>query len=277
MENLFKQNLLRLRKPLVAKTFSEALLGSVWWGSKKPRSEDMPPVIVENLSEKTLVLESLERFAQEKVKEIELPVIKFPRGEIHVKAEHEWSNIQSYQSVGELTQELSVPLDAKNIIFNGKTSGQVKVIFVSESFRSWEEAKLELKEGFLNELILGFPLKTAEYFKRMIEAMKLTPNEVIIYPVEEGDKDLSEDVIKITAFFRPEIVITLGAKATNKILKSNDRLSNIHGQFLSRKINDSTHFTVVALFHPTIIETNMNMKKTAWADMQKIMKHLKKL
>jgi uracil-DNA glycosylase family 4 len=60
------------------------------------------------------------------------------------------------------------------------------------------------------------------------------------------------------------------------VLKSTDRLAQVHGQFFSRKIGEKT-FQVVPLFHPSIIETNQNMKKTAWADMQKIMKHLKKL
>jgi DNA polymerase len=111
----------------------------------------------------------------------------------------------------------------------------------------------------------------------MIKAMKLTAAEVVIYPVSIGDNDLSAEVMAITSFFQPEVVITLGAIASNKILKNNDRLSNTHGQFFTRKINSSVNFTVVPLFHPTIIESNQNMKKTAWADMQKIMKVLKKL
>lgn len=69
----------------------------------------------------------------------------------------------------------------------------------------------------------------------------------------------------------------LRGEPPSKILKSNDRLSLVHGEFFTRKIGDETSIQVVPLFHPSIIETNQNMKKTAWVDMQKIMKHLKKL
>ena len=152
------------------------------------------------------------------------------------------------------------------------------MIFITENFRPMSEAQPELKvSGFLNELILGLPLKTAELFERMILAMKFMPDEVLIYPVEAGENDLSLEVMKLAAFFRPEVLITLGAKATQNILKNNDRLSMTHGQFFIRKINDSLTVNLIPLFHPSIIESNQNMKKTAWADMQKIMKHLKKL
>jgi uracil-DNA glycosylase family 4 len=71
--------------------------------------------------------------------------------------------------------------------------------------------------------------------------------------------------------------VTLGANSTHKILKVQDRLTQLHGQFFNRKIENIGTFIVVPLFHPSIIENNQNMKKTAWTDMQKIMKQLKKL
>jgi hypothetical protein len=277
MENVFKQNLLRLRKPIMPRTFGEAVLGTIVWGPKSVPSTPKPVLLKENFSEKVQILESLERFAQEKVKETEVPVIKFDRGEIHLKPEAEWENIGAYKDVHDLRRALQLEPETLDILLGSKSQGAVKVIFVTENFRSYGEAKPELKEGFVNELILGFPLKTAEYFERMIKAMKLEPSEVVIYPVSFQDKDLSEEVMSLTSYFQPEVVITLGASASNKILKNNDRLSNTHGQFFTRKINSSVNFTVVPLFHPTIIENNQNMKKTAWADMQKIMKHLKKL
>jgi hypothetical protein len=277
MENLFKQNLLRLRKPVPPKTFSEALLGTTLWGKRPVLTLEKPLIPKENFTEKAQVLESLERFAQDQLKEAEVPVIKFDRGEIHLKPESEWLDIAASSDLSSLFSTLSLPDEAKDILLRTKKKGEVKAIFVGESFRPLAESKAEFKTGFLNELILGFPVKTAEYFERMIKAMKLAPEEVIIYFVENGEEDLSAEVIGITAFFQPEVVITLGAKASNKILKSNDRLSLSHGQFFTRKINSTSNFTVVPLFHPTIIESNQNMKKTAWADMQKIMRHLKKL
>lgn len=165
-----------------------------------------------------------------------------------------------------------------DIIFKNKQTSQVKVLFITEKFRNWDESSLDFKSGFINELIMAFPLQTAELFERMIKAMNLTSEEVIILPlIGLDDKDCSSDVFKVAERFRPEVVITLGSSATTGILKSSDRLSLIHGQFFSRKHSDQSTFQVVPLFHPSIIETNQNMKKTAWSDMQKIMKYLKKL
>ncbi len=83
--------------------------------------------------------------------------------------------------------------------------------------------------------------------------------------------------MRIAAFYKPEVIVTLGAKATHKILKGQERLAMVHGQFFVRKIENVGTMTIVPLFHPSIIESNQNMKKTAWSDMQKIMQHLKKL
>lgn len=279
MDGIFKQKLLGLRSPERPRTFAEALMGDSSW-LKKVSS----PVKKENLqkdvfSEKVQVIESLERFAQEKAQEEGTSILKIDGGgELHLKAEPEWEGIDSYSSYNGLKEHLKLQPELLDIVLAGKESGTVKVLFVSEKFRPWEEAGAELKTGFINELIVGFPVKTAELFERMISAMKLTPAEVIIFPVEGSDEtDFSGDVMSVASFFRPEVIITLGAKATNKILKSNDRLAQVHGQFFARKIGDIGTVQVVPLFHPSIIETNQNMKKTAWTDMQKIMKHLKKL
>jgi hypothetical protein len=278
MDGLFKQKLLTLRNPPKAVTFSDALFGDASWVKKPTRPSVKPLPPKEEFSEKVQVIESLERFAQEKVTELQTNIIKLDGGEVHVKAEPVWDNLQSFTSAESLKASLKLEPEFQKIVLQDKEPLVVKAIFVSEKFRSWDEVSLELKSGFINELIVGFPLKTAELFYRMIMAMKLEAHEVIVYPVEGLDEsDFSQEVMEVAAFYKPEVIITLGAKATQKILKSNDRLSMVHGQFFNRKLGEKGSFQVVPLFHPSIIETNQNMKKTAWADMQKIMKHLKKL
>lgn len=277
MDDLFKQKLLGLRSPTPVKTFAEALLGDTSWLKKAAIPKKVAPP-KEVYSEKTQVIESLERFAQEKVEELGTNVFKIEGGEVHVKAEAGWEGLQHFQNLDALKSSLKLDGRVLDIILQNKATGNVKVLFVSEKFRLWEELSAELKSGFIDELIVGFPLKTAELFERMILAMKLDASEVIIYPVEGNDEsDYSHEVMEIASYFQPEVIVTLGAKATQKILKSNDRLSMVHGQFFTRKTGEKGTFQVVPLFHPSIIETNQNMKKTAWADMQKIMKHLKKL
>jgi uracil-DNA glycosylase family 4 len=233
-------------------------------------------------TEKRQVIESLERFAKEKVAEkvaeAQAPVIKFDRGEIHVKADPVWDNVEKAADVSSLINGLSLEKDTLNVLFKNKAPGKVRAMFVTENIRPWSEIQGDLKGGFLDEVLTGFPLKTAEFFERMILAMKLDPSEVMIYPVETtGETDLSAEVIRIALYLNPEIMITLGAKATQKILKSNDRLSLIHGQFFERKVENQGVLQIVPLYHPSILESNVSMKKTTWADMQKIMKQLKKI
>ncbi len=277
MDGVFKRKLLGLRNPLPAKTFAEALFQDSTW-IKKPEirvKEASPPKEV--FSEKVQVIESLERFAQEKSIELKTSILKVDGGELHLRAEPSWEGITTYGSQEDLIGSLKLDQSLVDIVLKDKVKGAVKALFVTEKFRPWEEVSGDLKEGLINELLAGFSQKTAELFERMIVAMKLDRSEVIIYPVEGSDEtDYASEVMTLAGFFRPEILITLGAKATSRILKSNDRLSLVHVQFFSRKIGE-TSFQVVPLFHPSIIETNQNMKKTAWADMQKIMKHLKKL
>jgi hypothetical protein len=277
MDGIFKQKLLGLRKPSSPRTFSEALMGDTSWLKKVPETR-VKPVPAEGFSEKAQVIESLERFAQEQTQEQKTNILKIDGGEIVVRPEPSWDEVTTFASYEALAGHLKLQGELLEVVLKGKEPGTVKALFVSEKFRPWTESSAELKTGFINELIVGFPVKTAELFERMITAMKLDPSEVIIFPVEGSDEaDYSTDVMAVASHFKPEVIITLGAKATNKILKSNDRLAQVHGQFFARKIGDSGTFQVVPLFHPSIIETNQNMKKTAWADMQKIMKHLKKL
>jgi uracil-DNA glycosylase family 4 len=277
MDSLFKQKLLTLRNPKTPVTFSEALLVDTSWLRKGPKAEKVSVPRAETFSEKVQVIESLERFAQEKAEDLGTHTFKIEGGEVHVKSEPSWGDSNGPHSIESLREDIKLEKNLQNLVLAKKIPSEVKAIFISEKFRTWDEVSSELKDGFINELLAGFPLKTAELFMRMIMAMKLDPSEVIIFPIEGSDEsDFSRDAMEVAAFFKPEVIITLGAKATHKILKSNDRLSLVHGQFFNRKMGETT-FQVVPLFHPSIIETNQNMKKTAWTDMQKIMKHLKKL
>lgn len=275
MDDLFKRKLLNLRNPPMPSSFTQALVGEAFLPSHSSSPEKAPS---QGFTEKRQVIESLERFAKEKVEETQTPVIKFDRGEIHVKQDPVWDGVKKPTDLAQLMGELSLEKETLDVLFRGKTPGKILAMFVTESIRPWEEYKSELKNGFLDELLTGLPQKTAEYFERMIMAMKLEPSEVMIYPVEKNEEsDLSAEVIRVALFLRPEVIITLGGKAAQKILKLNDRLTHIHGQFHERKVDGHGTLQIVPLYHPSIVETNISMKKTTWADMQKIMKHLKKI
>ena len=278
MDDLFKQNLLRLRQAPKPATFAEALFGNVPWVQKTAPKKIAPKTEAAQFSEKAQVMESLERYAQEKLGGDEkVTVIKIEGGEIALKPEPVWDGIANFANYMDLRMELSLEESVLDLCVKEKVPGKVKVMFVPESFRNYAEFQSELKDGFINQLLPAFPFKTAELFGRMLSAMKLVDEEVVIYPTMMNDADISAEVMKVAGYFRPEIIVTLGANSTHKILKGQERLAQVHGQFFNRKIENIGTFIVVPLFHPSIIENNQNMKKTAWADMQKIMKHLKKL
>ena len=279
MEDLFKQNLLRMRQTPQSATFSEALFGDVAWAQKSAPKKAAPPAPeVAQFSEKAQIMESLERYAQEKLGGDEkVSVIKIPGGEIALKPEPVWDGIANFSNYMDLRMELSLEESVLDMVVKDKSPGKVRVMFVPENFRNYAEFKEELKDGFINQLLPAFPFKTAELFGRMLSAMKLVDEEVVIYPTMMNEQDISAEVMKVAGYYRPEIIVTLGASSTHKILKGQERLAQVHGQFFNRKIENIGTFIVVPLFHPSIIENNQNMKKTAWADMQKIMKHLKKL
>ena len=277
MDELFKQNLLRMRHPQAPTSFGEALFGQVAWAQKSIPKRVPVKTEVAQFSEKAQVMESLERYAQEKLGDNPAATIKIPGGEIGVKPEPIWEGIPRYAQFYDLKLDLTLEDKTLELCLQTKNPDKVRIMFVPESFRSYEEFKAELKDGFINQLLPAFPFKTAELFSRMLSAMKLIDEEVLIYPTMMNEKDISAEVMKVAGYYSPEVIVTLGANATHKILKGQERLAQVHGQFFNRKIENIGNFVVVPLFHPSIIENNQNMKKTAWADMQKIMVHLKKL
>lgn len=274
MDEIFKKKLEGLRNPAKPNTFAEALFGEVHWLVKESRTHVVEVIDQTQFSEKQQVLNSLERFAQEKIETSKEQKIVIEGGEIHKKPEPVWDGIEVLASKEELLKSLTVDQNTLDICLKNKESN-VRVLFVPEEFRKFEDFSGELKDNeSVNELLAFFPQRTAELFSRMISAMKLKTSEVLVFACQNNGTDITEEVMKVATFYRPEVIVTLGATSTQKVLKSQERLTQVHGQFFSRKIENVGQFTVVPLFHPSIIENNMNMKKAAWADMQKIMSHL---
>jgi hypothetical protein len=218
MDDIFKRKLALLRKPSVPHNFSEALFGEVDWDFPITIDSSDNKISAENFSERKQVLESLERFAQEKVPLTE-KVLKVPGGELAMKTDPTWSGVEKSQTLDELKIKSSIDGEVFDLITQNKHL-PLKALFVAENFRPWAEVSADLKTDLINCIIPAFPLKTAEFFSKMIVAMKLTPDEFLIYPSEKEGTDLGKEVMEIAAYFMPEVIITLGASATYKILKT---------------------------------------------------------
>ncbi len=111
---------------------------------------------------------------------------------------------------------------------------------------------------------------------KMIMAMGLKEGEFARVPIiDKGDS--FETLVQAISFFKPKLVISLGASATNISLGRKLKLSNVHGSFHTRSVLVGTKeisFNVAPLFHPQLLEINQSMKKTAWVDMQAMMKFI---
>ena len=81
---------------------------------------------------------------------------------------------------------------------------------------------------------------------------------------------------KIIQLIEPQIIILIGATATNNLLNSNLPIGKIHG-----KINDFQpsylpfKTKVVSLFHPAFLMRQPSKKKLVWQDLLNIKQHLK--
>ncbi len=281
MQEIFKAKLLELRRPAKGSTFAEALFGQVSWIQGTPVKRVATPKeegvkLKEAFSEKQQVIESLERFVEEKTQNVKIPIIPVSGGEVGLKKTEMHEHSFELKNLSSLKEHIS-PQAFSQIekIVEGKS--ELEILFITESFRAESEREnLENPSDLMKSFLPCLPAKTSELFERMVMAMKIEAKNTILIGLENEGEDLLKAVVSVVEYLKPQIVVTLGAKSTQKILKNNDRLTMVHGQYFTRKMGEYTA-QIVPLFHPSIIETNQNMKKTAWIDMQKIMKTLKKV
>lgn len=119
-----------------------------------------------------------------------------------------------------------------------------------------------------------------ELLGKMIYSMKLDEGEFLRTPlVGENEAEVLENILSEISYFEPEVVITLGAIATNILYGKKEKLSKVHGSEFDKQIkckNNHFDFKFFPIFHPDLLQINPSMKRTAWIDLQKIMKLLGK-
>ncbi|MBL6991148.1 MAG: uracil-DNA glycosylase [Bacteriovoracaceae bacterium] len=165
-------------------------------------------------------------------------------------------------------------------------SKSITVMFVGDGPRKSSEGDIKKDKCFVGA--------EATLLYKIIKAMKLSPSEHVTCLLTKCfiDSDSSEvqkelaanclnHLLHEIALLSPKFVITLGAFATNTLLGTKERLSNIHGKFYPKTVpkidgGDEHSFTVVPLFHPSFLLINPDMKRNAWTDLQKVMKSLGK-
>ncbi len=121
----------------------------------------------------------------------------------------------------------------------------------------------------------------SELLGKMIIPMKLEEGEFVRSSlIGKTDDEVLQNILSEIYLLRPKVVISLGAVATNFLYGKKEKLSKIHGNEIERVIENEkelVNFTLFPIFHPDLLEINPSMKRTAWMDLQKVMKFLGKL
>jgi len=152
-----------------------------------------------------------------------------------------------------------------------KKLNSINVLIVGESTVS------EVGPG---ETLWKYTHDQSDLLGKMIFSMKLNEGEFLRAPlVGKSDSEILENILNEIVFFKPEVVITLGAVATNILYGKKEKLSKVHGEEFDRQAKlkkGQVDFKFFPIFHPDLLQINPSMKRTAWIDLQKIMKLLEK-
>ncbi len=162
----------------------------------------------------------------------------------------------------------------RNIVF-GTGNPAADLMFVGEGPGEDED-----KQG------LPFVGKAGQLLTKIISAMKLTREDVYIANIIKcrppGNRNPETDEIESCIPFlerqiesvSPRIICTLGSFATQTLLASGKRISQLRGTFHPLERPKRPDIKVLPTFHPAYLLRNPGEKKKVWEDVQKIMTEL---
>jgi uracil-DNA glycosylase len=155
------------------------------------------------------------------------------------------------------------------IVF-GNGSSDPALVFVGEGPGAEEDAQGKPFVGRAGQLLT-----------KMIEAMGLTREEVYITNVVKcrppGNRNPEPEEIAACSPFlknqlkvlKPRIICTLGTFASQTLLRTEEKISKLRGRFYSYE-----GMLLMPTYHPAYLLRNPAEKKSAWEDIQMIMKEL---
>lgn len=216
-----------------------------------------PPTNDIDNSEKVEILASFEKYVEDNGHEVEdRKEVSFPGGKASQKVEVDHTVV---------LDDIGDDLLASVNFFDGQPEefDQLKVIFVCE------------KPGDMLDDNPG-----QDILSKMIVAMKLEKSDYMrIFINKESDNafEVWQQIINKFMNRTQLTVVSMGAFTTNTLIGKKERLSKIHGKQIvySYKRDDNIlELSLFPVFHPDILKINPNMKRSAWIDLQKVMKHL---
>jgi len=108
-----------------------------------------------------------------------------------------------------------------------------------------------------------FKGKSGKLLIKILSAMKLSPDNVFICNAEDL-KSLDEKIKTIS----PKIIITLGTKAGQTLLRINLPLEQFRGKFY-----EYNGIKVMPTFHPSLLLKQPEYKREVWEDMKRVMEN----
>ena len=144
------------------------------------------------------------------------------------------------------------------------------MVFVGDTFLGENGSDQDL----LGKMILAMKLKGAEFYRFAMD--EELDSVVDLANNLENPTAASLQLLNFIIEKKPKVVVSLGATVTNILLGKREKLSTIHGQFFEKQYGD-TAFSLMPVFHPDFLVLNPNMKRTAWADLQKVMERVGKI
>ncbi len=142
------------------------------------------------------------------------------------------------------TKQTSIDQMKERFFFQGSEKAQVFILDSEPNFFRGESGKLLIKILF---------------------AMRLDEQSVFICNASNLNA-VSQKIKTIS----PKVIITLGTKAGQLLLKNEIPLKQFRGKF-----HDFQGIKVMPTFHPALLLKNLEYKRPVWDDMQKVMKYAK--
>ncbi|EQC43600.1 uracil-DNA glycosylase domain protein [Bacteriovorax sp. BSW11_IV] len=273
------------RHPL-NKTFEASLFNSSWYfpfkkelkvaplGSSQTPAQPVTQTPVEKVIEsapKKALEKALEKVS-EKAPEIvaQAPLLFTPKPKEEAPKAAQSFTCKEVGSFDEYLKSLRSDWSEDQVVGLSSFGNQCEIMFYGEGhFEDLSECEFPP---------LTFLASDKDLLGKMIMAMKLENGRFVRSSILGNKEEAIARFSKEVSFFRPKVVIALGASALNLILGRKERLSSVHGEFFSSKVDTDkgpVDFQIVPLFHPNFLEINPSMKRTAWIDMQKVMSYLK--
>jgi|TARA_B100001093_G_scaffold515508_1_gene591996 DNA polymerase len=141
-----------------------------------------------------------------------------------------------------------------------------------------------------NEDLEGVPFigKTGELLDKMLISINLDRDSVYItnvvnYRPPENRSPTKEEIARYLPFLirhieiiEPKILILLGSSALNAVLGGGQKISEVRGKWLIKKIG-KCNTSVIVSFHPAFLMRQPDQKSMSWIDLKMIRKKISDL